>query len=186
MDFDEPIHPISRSSAIAGHTPATGRSWYAKGLLHSPKYPDRPAPVPGATTLVSGRSVLAHSIAVPLADGLGMHAEMACRAARRFTDLSSENEAPGFMRNPGELFDKAFTYLAAYPNGDVRIIRGEGIKKRERNKETGKVEMVLKKPSLDDILTGIGHRDGAWLLCLDFIVRHVEIELRKHAQGEAD
>jgi len=178
-DWNRPKYPIATSSAIAGQTLATGRSWYGKRWLYpGPLLGEDQHPHKGATTLVSGRSVMAHAIAARLAV-LGIHPELACTAARRFTDFSDGIEAPGFHRDPGKLFDGSFTYLAVYPNGEVRVIRTAGIQKKRRNKETGKFDTVVDRPDVEDLLFGIGQRDGCWLLPLDFIVKSVVEELDK-------
>lgn len=176
LDWDKPLYPISLSSKIANHNHATGRYWYGKGWLFSPS--DAPASQ-GATSLVSARSVLAHGIAVPLAER-GVSPQMACAAARRFTDVSEPTEAgAAFVRDPGRLFDGSFTYLAVYPDGDVKVIRTAGAEVSRRDKATGKRIKIVEKPTVEDLLIGAGKRDGCWLLPLDFILKHVETELQK-------
>lgn len=61
----------------------------------------------------------------------------------------------------------------------MKVIRTAGAEVSRRNKETGKRETVIEKPTVQDLLLGSGNRDGCWLLPLDFIVKHVEIELQK-------
>jgi hypothetical protein len=176
-NWTEARYPISVSCEIAKHKLATGRSWYWKRWLYAPT--NRPAAGPRGAMLASGQSVMAHGIAAAQA-ALGCPPALACRAARRFTDISDDLEAPGFKRNPSELFEGSFTYLAAYPDGEARIFRAEGAKKMVLDPETKKRKPIIEKPSLDDVLIGIGRRYGCWLLPLDFIVKHVSIELDKY------
>ena len=176
MDWTEPKYPLSVSSFIAGQNHSTARSWFAKDLLYSKK--DARAEGQGDMSLVTGLSVLAHAIAVKLA-ALNCPAEIACRAARSFTDIASPREAPGFERGPGQLFDGSFTYLAAYPSGPAFVVRGSGWKKRKKNKETKEVEEIVEVASVDDLLIGRRECDGCWIVPLDFIVKHVTVELQK-------
>jgi hypothetical protein len=174
--WDEARYPIATSSRIARHNHATGRLWYSAGHLFSQF--DSPARTRGSTALVSGRSILAHTIAVALTQA-GVSPKLACAAARRFTDIADPHEAPGFSRAPGQLFEGSFTYLAVYPDGDVKVIRTAGKQVWLQNKATGERERLIEKPAVEDLLLGAGKREGCWLLPLDFIVKHVEIELQK-------
>lgn len=180
---DEPLYPISVSTAIAGQALPTGRSWYQKRWLYAPSDRIKPPNGRGGVTLVSSRSVLAHAIAAKLVAVLHVEPEMACRAARQFTDFSDPLEAPGFDRDPGALFEGSFTYFAVYPDGSARIIRTAGVKVRRKNKVTGRTETIVEKPTVEGLLFGIGQREGCWLLPLDFIVKHVSTELAKQPQA---
>lgn len=157
IDLDTPRYTFAESTMIAQQQPMTGRSWFIKKWLYSPDDPIK-AGSQGKTSFVTGRTVLAHAIAAEAAD-LGAKPQMACSAARLFTDVADPLEAPGYMRDPGELFDGAFTYLAIYPDGDAKVLR-------------------VAKGQLEDVLVARGQRK-CLLLVLDFIVKRVEIELRK-------
>jgi len=170
-DWDEPKYPISVSSAVAGQKLATGRAWYGDGWLFSRK--DQKARKPGATALVSGRSVLAHAIAARAVAALSISPKLACKAARDFTDFSDPADSPGFKRQPGELFAGSFTYLVVYPDSSTRIIRTGGVEVPKRNKQARKRETAIEKPTVESLLFGIGQREGCWVLPLDFIVKNV-------------
>ena len=164
LDLDTPQFPLSLSSKIAGQKHATGRQWYWKGWLHSDADQVKSASR-GGTSLVSGRSVLAHAIAARLA-ARGVHPELACRAARGFTDASSDD------RVPGKLFEKSFTVLVVYQTNDSDPSQGEFV---VLHTPDGRVPVFFPPGGQTEFAR---YEDGMALM-LDFIVKRVTTELEK-------
>lgn len=124
QDPDDPRYKISDAAKVMGLKPATAASWVRLRWLYSPT--DRLAAKPGATALLSARSVMAGAIAAELVQ-LGLHPREACSAARTFTDIADPHEARGFDRVPGEPFGApAFTALMVSATGDARVLRIDG------------------------------------------------------------
>src|SRR5690242_2356654 len=111
--MDMPLMTIARAADLVGLGHRVARYWVQDGWIGWPA--DKIAAVAGATTLLTKRSVIAMGIAAELVR-LGLHAQMACKAARTFTDLGDEK------RNPGALFSKNITVLIAYATGEANVL----------------------------------------------------------------
>jgi hypothetical protein len=167
-DLDTAKFSLTEAASVAGIKPATGQSWIKRGWLKLARGKDKPAKVAGATTLLSFRRVLQMTIAARLV-AMGTHPQVACKAAHGFTDFSSNLEAPGHDRDPGELFAGASTALAVYSDGHSAVLRMD------------------KKTSLENLFFPLGgpasRYEQATALFLDFIVKHVTVELEKFHSG---
>lgn len=165
-------YTITTASKVAGLNPGTARSWLQNDWLTLSRK-DIPANSPGATTLLSYNRVLLMAVSAKLVE-MGMHPELACKAARSFTDFSNPLEAPGYNRNPGELFEgrKIWTVLFAYVDGSSQVAR------------------VDSATPLQDIFFPTGaagmtgsRKEAAYVVMLDFIVKHVKTELERFQKG---
>ena len=175
--WDEAKYPTAFAAKVWNVPVPTAKLYVKKYLWLTPN--DRKAHTSGATTLLTGRRVLQGAIGAHLAHSFRTGAAKACEAAKAFTDFSYESDAPGFNRDPGELYAGSLTCLAVYPDGQTRVIRTEGVENKKFNTKTKKTEVVIEKPTVEDITFGSGQRGACWLLPLDFIVKHVTIELDK-------
>lgn len=161
IDLDQANIPVSEAAEIAQLGHRNARHWVTQGFIGSKKKGDNLAGVIGATTYLTGRSVLQMAIAARLVD-MGMSPSQACHAAADFTHISDPLDSPGHSRDPGELYEGSRTWLVAYQDGHTRIVR-------------------TKSQKLDDLIVSQDTRRGFWVLPLDFIVKAVVIALGKVA-----
>jgi hypothetical protein len=169
LGSDEAKYPVSVAAKIAaGMNVGTAGSWLQKKWIRLNKS-DKRAKVAGATTLLSRRRVLQLAIAWRLAKA-GLHPKIACAAAHSFTDLANSGEAPGFDRDPGELFANAITSLVVYEDGSCAVVRiGE-----DKDKKPTAFQQ-LHFPAGGQ--TAQSRYDAATSIMLDRIVRDVKLAL---------
>lgn len=172
FDLNAPAYPIATASAVADMNLATARKWVQNEWVKFSKH-DAPAEVAGATARLSPRRILQLAIAARLVDE-GMHPQTACKAARGFTDLSNPLEAPGYTREPGELFGgKARTVLCCYPDGSSVVMRADS---------STRFDQVFSPAGGQTPRARYSH---AHVLDLDGIVKHVVVSLKAASAGHA-
>ena len=117
-----PTFTLAEVATAAGTKSTTLRQWLFRDWFKLDSS-DAPAHTPGATTLVTGRTALAMGVAVHLG-GSVVPLEMAMKAAVQFAYSGSDEseEANGFVRRPGEIFDGAEVTdtLAVFSRGEGR------------------------------------------------------------------
>lgn len=170
IDLDTAKYPLAFASKVWGVTTPTGRLYQNEYLKFSEH--DRKASGQGATALLTARRVLQGAIGAELAPSFRT-AALACQAAYSFTDAAETDEAEGYTREPGRLFQGAMTALVAYPSGRGVVIR------------------VDTKTPLDQLFFPVGgagielgrrQERGSFLL-LDLVVKRVEQQLHAYNSG---
>jgi hypothetical protein len=169
MIMDEARYSLAVAAKVWDLPTPTARLYMNEYLALGPH--DRKAAGQGATALLTARRVLQGAIGAELAPSFRT-AALACKAALSFTDVSSPQEAPGYNREPGGLFEGASTALIAYPDGRGVVVR------------------VDDKTPLQQIFFPIGGAGmalgrqprGSFLL-LDFTVKRVEQLLMMYESG---
>jgi hypothetical protein len=167
--IDDARYSLAVAAKVWGLSTPTARLYMNEYLqlgLH-----DRPAPGQGATALLTARRVLQGAIGAELAP-LFRTAALACRAALSFTDFSSPDEAPGYDRNPGELFEGAFTALVAYPEGRGVVVRVD--------EKTPFQQLFF---PIGGASKELGRQHRGSFLFLDFTVKRVEQLLMMYDSG---
>jgi len=123
MDLDAPAFSLSEVASAIDVDVGTLRIWVQRGHFKL-RNSDLSARMEGVPHIVSLRRALQWGIAARLIK-CGFRPAHAERAAYSFSDIADQDEAPGFSRDPGELFKSpAFTFLFGYPGEDrARVVR---------------------------------------------------------------
>jgi hypothetical protein len=166
--MDEARYSLAMAAKVWGLPTPTARLYMNEYLELGPH--DRKAAGQGAAALLTARRVLQGAIGAELAPSFRT-AALACKAAWSFTDVSSPQEAPGYDREPGELFEGALTALIAYPDGRGVVVRVDDSPLRQIFFPIGGAGMNL------------GRQPRGAFLLLDLTVKRVEQQLAKYEGG---
>jgi hypothetical protein len=119
IDLDKAGYGVSYAAALAGLEAPTARLWIRKKWLRSRG--DKAAAANGLPAMLTGRTVIEMVIAARLRS-MGILPQLACKAARSFTEVSDPLEGFGRDRYPGELFEDCLTLLVVYEDGDSVVL----------------------------------------------------------------